>query len=239
MASASYDSPFGSADPDRLNAVFTLLAAQLARPAVEFSALLADPVFWGWRVSRGDGHSVLALPGLGGGDGYLRPLRGWLRRIGYRPVDSGLDVNPGWSAELLDELTGLVEHEFRRSRAKLTIIGHSLGGIYGYVIAAHQPQMIRHIITLASPLALVRRSVPTAVAVTAFYSKSDSIVRHPAAVASDRHARNLEVDSSHIGMASHPEVYRRLGPLLRQAASEDKQRANSLRYTNLARNNAA
>ncbi|MBV8775489.1 MAG: hypothetical protein JO166_24625 [Deltaproteobacteria bacterium] len=239
MASSSSTSPFASADVERFNAIFARVAAQLARPAVEFSALMADPIFWGWGAPRGDGHSVLALPGLGGGDGYLRPLRGWLRRIGYRPVDSGLEVNPGWSEDLLDELTGLVEQEFRRSGAKLTIIGHSLGGVYGYAIAAHQPQMIRHVITLASPLALVRRSLPSAVAISAFYSRSDSIVRHPAAVASDRHARKIEVDSSHIGMATNPDVYRRLGRLLQQGGSEDKQRANSLRYTNLTRNNTA
>src|SRR5215469_371149 len=132
MPSASSTSRFAQADPERLNAVFARLAAQLTRPTVEFSMLLADPVFWGWGVLRGDGHSVLALPGLGGGDAYLRPLRGWLRRVGYRSIESGLDVNPGWSEELLDELAVLVAEEFRRSQTKLTIIGHSLGGVYGY-----------------------------------------------------------------------------------------------------------
>lgn len=219
MASASSASPFNQADPERLNDTFARLAAQLTRPAVEFSMLLADPVFWGWGVPRGDGHSVLALPGLGGGDAYLRPLRGWLRRIGYNSVESGLDVNPGWSEELLEELAALVADEFRRSRTKLTIIGHSLGGVYGYAIAAHQPQMVRHIVTLASPLALVRRSMPATVAVTSFYSRRDAIVRYSSAIARDAHAHNIEVESSHIGMATHPDVYRRLGPLLRQPAA--------------------
>ena len=34
------------------------LAAQFRRPAVEFGRLLADPVFWGWNVPRGDGRPV-------------------------------------------------------------------------------------------------------------------------------------------------------------------------------------
>ena len=225
MASSSSTSPFASADVERFNAIFARVAAQLARPAVEFSALMADPIFWGWGAPRGDGHSVLALPGLGGGDGYLRPLRGWLRRIGYRPVDSGLEVNPGWSEDLLDELTGLVEQEFRRSGAKLTIIGHSLGGVFGYVIAAHQPHMVRQLITLGSPLRFVRRRLSVSVPITAFYSRGDSVVRYPAAIAPDTHARNIEVDSSHIGMAGHREVYRRLGSLLRQTSDEVSQNA--------------
>jgi pimeloyl-ACP methyl ester carboxylesterase len=219
MAPVSSSSRFLQVDPDRLNAFFAKVAGQLTRPAVEFSMLMTDPVFWGWGVPRGDGHTVLALPGLGGGDAYLRPLRTWLQRIGYRPIESGLDVNPGWSEELLDELTALVADQFRRSRTKLTIIGHSLGGVYGYAITAHYPQMVRHIVTLASPLARVRSSVPSTVAVTSFYSRRDSIVRHPAAVARDPHADSIEVDSSHIGMASHPEVYRRLGRLLREPAA--------------------
>lgn len=228
MASASSTSQFASADGEGLNSVFARLSAQLARPAVEFSLLLGDPVFWGLGVPRGDGHSVLVLPGLG--DGYLRPLRGWLGRIGYRPVESGIDVNPGWSEELVEGLAGLVEHEFQRSRSKVTIIGHSLGGVFGYVIAAHQPRMIRRIITLASPLRFVRRRLPSAIPVIAFYSRGDLIVRHPAALAPDAHARNIEVDSSHIGMASHPEVYRRLGPLLRRNANDARYRRTSDGY---------
>jgi pimeloyl-ACP methyl ester carboxylesterase len=226
MAFASSRSLFAPADLERFNGVLARLTAQLARPSVEFSMLLADPVFWGWGVQRGDGHSVLLLPGLGGGDGYLRPMRGWLRRIGYRSVDSGLDVNPGWSEELVEELAERVEQEFQRSRSKVTIIGHSLGGVFGYAIAAHQPHMIRQIITLASPLRFVRRGMPTAVPVTAFYSRADSIVRYPAALASDGHARNIEVNSSHIGMAGHPEVYRRLGPLLRLDGDEQREPAH-------------
>jgi hypothetical protein len=49
------------------------------RPGAEAAALIADPVFWGWGVPRGDGHAVIVLPGLGGSDLYLTPLRGWLR----------------------------------------------------------------------------------------------------------------------------------------------------------------
>src|SRR5690349_5278999 len=65
----------------------------MLQPAFEFGQLLRDPVFWGWGVPRGDGHTVLVLPGLGAGDAYLRPLRGWLRRLGYQTLRSGIRRN--------------------------------------------------------------------------------------------------------------------------------------------------
>ena len=85
------------------------IAAHAWRPAAEFGRLLEDPVFWGWGVPRGDGHAVLVLPGLFAGDRYLQPLRGWLGRVGYRPILSGLARNPGWSESLVRELGELAE----------------------------------------------------------------------------------------------------------------------------------
>ena len=189
MALGSSRRPLTPYDVEHLSSIFKRLIAQFARPAVEFGTLVADPVFWGWGVQRGDGHSILALPGLGGGDGYLQPLRIWLRRVGYQPLDSGVDVNPGWSEELVDELAELVEWEFRRSGFKLTIISHSLGGVLAYAIAARQPHMIRQIITLASPLRYISGALLASVPITAFYSHADSIVRYPAALAPDPRAR--------------------------------------------------
>src|SRR4051794_20451020 len=78
------------------------------RPALEWARLVRDPLFWGWTRQRGDGRRVLVLPGLMGGDAYLSTIRGWLRRVGYQPVESGLRRNPGWSQELVDEFGALV-----------------------------------------------------------------------------------------------------------------------------------
>ncbi len=78
-------------------------------PAAELGLLLADPVYWGLGVPRGDRHSVLVLPGLFAGDGYLQPLRRWLWRVDYTPLRSGLKRNPGWSPEVVHELGELAQ----------------------------------------------------------------------------------------------------------------------------------
>ncbi|MGH7331280.1 MAG: esterase/lipase family protein [Candidatus Rokuibacteriota bacterium] len=126
------------------------------QPAVEFSLLLGDPVYWGWGVPRGDGHAVLVLPGLFAGDDYLGPLRLWLRRVGYTPVLAGLDRNPGWSPNLVQQLGLRAEAACARTGRPISIVGHSMGGILGRSIAARRPHTTGHVIALGSPLVLVQ-----------------------------------------------------------------------------------
>ncbi|MGI8552399.1 MAG: lipase family alpha/beta hydrolase [Dehalococcoidia bacterium] len=190
------------------------LAVRAWQPAAEFSALLRDPVYWGWGVPRGDGHAVLVLPGLLAGDRYLQPLRGWLRRIGYTSVRSGIDRNPGWSEDLVRELGEIAQRESDRSGKQVTIIGHSMGGILGRSIAGRRPGIVRHVITLGSPLGMSRSRLPVSVRLTAMYSRDDQIVRYPGALARDPNAQNIEVHGSHTGLAGNAEVYRQIARLL-------------------------
>jgi pimeloyl-ACP methyl ester carboxylesterase len=155
------------------------LANEAWEPATELGSLVGDPVFWGWGVRRGDGRPVLVLPGLYGGDRYLDPLRDWLRRIGYRPVRSGLDRNPGWSEPLVNELGERAEEHYQRSGQRVTIIGHSLGGLQGRSIAVRRPGVVRHVIALGSPLMMTRRRLPRDVRMTAIYSRGDRCVQKP------------------------------------------------------------
>lgn len=184
------------------------LAGAALRPATEFGMLMGDPIFWGIGVPRGDGRPVMVLPGLFAGDAYLQPLRDWLGRAGYSPVRSGIDRNPGWSSELIEALAQIALAEHQRTRRRVTIIGHSMGGLQGRSVAARLPDVVRHVIALGSPLALAREQLPTTVRMTAIYSREDEIVRYPASLARDRRAKNLKVPGSHIGLAFNPAVYR-------------------------------
>ena len=190
------------------------LADEAWRPAAELGLLLIDPVFWGVGVRRGDERPVLVLPGLHGGDRYLGPLRDWLRRIGYSPVPSGLDRNPGWSEPLVNALVELAETHFRGTGQRVTIIGHSMGGLQGRAVAARRPRVVRHVIALGSPLTMARGRLPDEVRMTAMYSRGDRIVRHPAAMERDTRGTNIEVSGSHIGLTFNPAVYRALADAL-------------------------
>jgi triacylglycerol lipase len=219
-------SPFTS--PFRADAgAFAAPAVRAWRPLAEFWLLLQDPVYMGWGVPRGDGHSVVLLPGLFAGDRSLEPLRNWLRRVGYTPVRSGLDRNPGWSEELLDELGERVEREFGRSGRRVTIIGQSMGGLMARSVAIRRPHTTRHVIALGSPLRLSRGRLPESVLMTAIYSRDDRIVRYPGGLALDPGARNIEVRGSHLGLAVNPAVYRRLGHALAGGLEDGANNARS------------
>jgi triacylglycerol lipase len=208
-------------------AALAALAARAWQPVAEFALLVNDPVYRGWGVPRGDGHSVFVLPGLLGGDRYLEPLRGWLRRAGYEPVRSGLDRNPGWSEELVDELSALVESEFERTARRVTIIGHSIGGVLARSVAIRRPHTTRHVVALGSPLSMSRGRLPESVHLTAIYTRDDRIVRYPSALAREPGARNIEVRGSHIGLAVNPAVYRRLAYVLPERAEDRAKEADS------------
>jgi pimeloyl-ACP methyl ester carboxylesterase len=123
----------------------------------EFVHLLADPVYYGAGVPRGDGRLVLVLPGLFGNDWYLQPLRSWLNRIGYRSAPSTLPVNAGCLERLTRAIEKSLERRVRRTGGPVAIIGHSRGGILARTIAARLGEDASHLILLGSPVGAIER----------------------------------------------------------------------------------
>ncbi len=181
---------------------------EVVLPGIEFAMLLADPIFWGRDVPRGDGHPVVLIPGLLASDDYLRPLSSWLRRIGYSPLWSGLRIDPGFSEAAIERITQRVEQEHRSTGSRISIIGHSMGGALARSAALRSPNAVRRVITLGSPMFFgAQNRLSLSVALTAIYTRSDRIVRHPHALGRDEHAENIEVRGSHVGLALNAEVY--------------------------------
>ena len=111
----------------------------------EYGRLVADPVFFGANVTHGDGHPVMVIPGFLGNDGYLETMRGWLGRIGYEALASGLSRNTGFKRELLEQLEQRAMAAADESGTGVSIIGHSLGGVYARAIARRNPSRVRHL----------------------------------------------------------------------------------------------
>ncbi len=119
----------------------------------EFSALLRDPVFRGRGVPRGDGRPVLLVPGFLAGDWTLRVLEGWLQRIGYRAYPSGIFLNVQHSERMLAVLRRRVAEIQKETDSKVSLIGHSRGGLLAKVLSQRKPKTIEQVIALGSPLA--------------------------------------------------------------------------------------
>ena len=119
----------------------------------ELSALLRDPVFRGRGVPHGDGRPVLLVPGFLSGDWSLRLLHDWLKRIGYSSHLSGIQLNVLHSEHMLAGLRHRLAEIQKHNGSRVSMIGHSRGGLLAKVLSQRSPDKIEQVITLGSPLA--------------------------------------------------------------------------------------
>jgi triacylglycerol lipase len=126
---------------------------------VDLGALLADPVFYGIGVPRGDGMPVVVIPGLFGNDLYLQPLRRWLGCVGYSPVCSTLEFNAGCMQRLREQIHQQIMRRMEGNPRPIALIGHSRGGVIAWALASQLQENVSHLVLLGSPVASFRASV--------------------------------------------------------------------------------
>jgi triacylglycerol lipase len=119
----------------------------------EFSALLSDPIFRGRGIPRGDGRPVLLVPGFLAGDWTLRVMDNWLGRVGYRSYLSGILLNVQHSERMLSGLRRKLVAIQKETGSRVSIVGHSRGGLLAKVLAQRRPQSVEQVIALGAPLA--------------------------------------------------------------------------------------
>lgn len=119
---------------------------------LEYLQLICDPVFRGIEVPPGLGRPVLLIPGFLAGDWTLRTPYHWLRRAGYRPQMAGVAFNVTYSEVMLRPLMDALLRLHRRTRARVSLVGHSRGGVLAKVLSHRKPQLVEQVITLGSPL---------------------------------------------------------------------------------------
>jgi triacylglycerol lipase len=118
----------------------------------QLAGLLRNPICYGREVSHGNGQPVLLIPGFFAGDWIMAPMARWLKRIGYQPYHSGIDLNLGCPREKLEKLEARVEGIMREGHGRVAIIGHSLGGVMARSIGRGMPEAVSHVIGLGSPI---------------------------------------------------------------------------------------
>jgi polyhydroxyalkanoate synthase len=102
---------------------------------------------------RGDGHPVLVLPGLMADDYSTRPLRRYLRRLGYHVHGWRLGRNVGPTQKVVTGLAARLDDLKERHNRKISIIGWSLGGIFALLTAADQADLpIRSLTLVGTPV---------------------------------------------------------------------------------------
>lgn len=189
----------------------------------------------------GDERAVMVLPGLFNSDRSNIVIRRFLNRLGYRAHGWGLGRNLGVRTVGLnaERLIARVE-ALAAAEGPVTLIGVSLGGIMARLVAHTRPELVREVITVASPYAgsgkatnvwrafewvtgerlddpaVVKRSDaiarPLPVPATAIWSRSDGLVAGDICRCGD--ARPIEVRSGHLGVQIRPQVLRAIADVL-------------------------
>jgi triacylglycerol lipase len=118
----------------------------------ELARLLADPIWRGVGLPRGDGGPVLLIPGFLAGDQSLSVMATWLRRLGHAPRRAGIAFNVRCSDAAVDRLEQALHHVHLRTGRKVAIVGHSRGGHFAKALASRRPDEVAQVISLGSGL---------------------------------------------------------------------------------------
>ena len=216
-----------------------LWAAELPR------ALWMGATWWRHRdvlaaAPKGDGRTIMVLPGLVNTDRATILLRRYLTAKGYRAHDWGLGRNLGIRSVGPDAGRLIARVETLASRGSVTLIGISLGGIMARMVAQARPDIVAGVITVASPYAgspratnvwraferltgervddpaVMARSAaiagPLPCPSAAIWSRSDGLVA--GTICRDDTTPAVEVRSSHLWVQNRPQVLAAVATIL-------------------------
>jgi pimeloyl-ACP methyl ester carboxylesterase len=179
-------------------------------------------------------HSVMVIPGFLGDDRGNGPLIRFLRHLGYTASGWRQGRNLGPESFTEGSLTQAMAPLIEAGEGKVSLVGHSLGGIYAREIARMSPENIHQVITLGSPFGrghqhashasrLYQRlnpqpnvrddddslNTPPPVPTTAIYTKADGVVNWETSLqkGDDHQVHNIRVLGSHIGLNLNAAVW--------------------------------
>lgn len=195
------------------------------------------------RLPKGDGHPVIALPGFVASDRSTQPMRRLLADLGYSTYGWGLGRNLKFNDQRESEMRDLLKTVHAREGKKVTLIGWSLGGVFAREMAKHNPDAVRSVISLGSPISgdmdqtsakrlyeymngapskemqerLATLSDAPPVPTTSVYSKTDGIVAWRGSIQKPGgQTENIRVPASHTGLGVNPLVMNILADRLAQ-----------------------
>lgn len=234
----------GSQDAEPPSLLLALLEAP--RALTEASTLIPARAFLK-SLGVGDGHAVMTLPGFLAGDSSTRVLRRYCQDWGYdsHPWEQGRNLGLSHSRDIEQSLDQRLEELYRKSGKKVSLIGWSLGGLFAREMARRNPDLVRMVITLGSPIgnpratnawrlyeflsgtsideAKIQKRVRALrdplqnVPVTAIYSRTDAIVSWQISkLPEGKLVENLGINTSHLGMGFNPAVLYAIADRLRQ-----------------------
>jgi len=181
-------------------------------------------------LRAGDGHPVLVLPGFMASDRSTIPLRTFLRSKGYAVSAWELGRNLGPTPEVMAGLPRHLRSIVQEYGRKVSLVGWSLGGVYARWLARIDPDRVRYVVTLGTPVRRVVETtsnasglfdylrpyheeghpsldngMPLDVPTTAIHTRSDAIVPwQTCMIDPGAQSENVRVAGSHSGLGFNP-----------------------------------
>jgi pimeloyl-ACP methyl ester carboxylesterase len=211
-----------------------LALTEIHRAAVEIASLGISHRALKRVAPIGDGHPVMVLPGFFGSDSYNTALRRFLTGLGYAVHGWGQGVNLGPRDGVVESLEKRLLALAERYQEPVSLVGHSLGGIFARELARAHPELVRQVISLGSPFGEGRMTAsiparlfvalnppdemeidqdvlaePPPVPTTAIYSRGDGIVNWKTTLQAGGYSRtqSIRVRGSHCGMTMNPAIW--------------------------------
>lgn len=205
------------------------------------------------KAPRGDGHPILVVPSFLRSDRHTAPLRRFLNGCGYVAYGWKLGVNLGPTPAALDGVERLFDEIYARHGRKVSLIGHSLGGVMARELAKKHPDKVRQLILLTTPIRLPTASLlepvykllsrwhsveanaslehlnqPPLVPVTAIFTRSDGIVAWESCLEfAGPRRESVEVCGSHGTMVRNLAAWRVIADRLAQPQNSWRPYASS------------
>ena len=153
---------------------------------------------------------MLVLPGLAATDRSTIALRAALQALGHPVHGWRLGRNEGPTDETIAALYARFCELTDRYDEPIGIVGWSMGGAYAWALAGRDPQRIRSVVAMGSPLAMFGERVtppPASVPVTSIWSRWDGVVPPELSIIDEGPRReNIEVRSLHLTLGFDPVV---------------------------------
>lgn len=238
------DTELDEASPNAPSLLWSLLEAP--RALAEAGSLLSARTMIR-NLPAGDGHAVMTLPGFLASDRSMRTVRTYLRDWDYvaHRWDLGRNLGLSYTKDVERMLDDRLQKIYEASGGKVSLIGWSLGGMFARELARRNPEQVRSVITLGSPIGdprftnawrlfeivsginidheFIRHRIEQLrepihdIPMTAIYSKSDAIVSSEIAMLPPgANVENIGVAASHLGMGYNPAVFYAIADRLRQ-----------------------
>jgi pimeloyl-ACP methyl ester carboxylesterase len=164
-------------------------------------------------------------------------MLGWLRRIHYTAYSSQIALHVDCSDRTMSRILPRLEEVAQANDRKVTLVGHSRGGLLSRALMTARPDLVERVVTLASPIHepfavtnltlakaadLARSRLTQACACTygRFFRKELAPGMPPLIALFTRHdevvrwqacledgARNIEIRGTHLGLLASRNVY--------------------------------